>query len=376
MADQLEDTAPGGRDDVMPLLGIDHVEFYVGNARQAAYYYSKAFGFHITAYAGPETRVRDRASYVCEQSEARYVFTGAMGPESEIARHAHEHGDGVKDVALRVPDATYAYGYATEQGAVGVLEPTILEDDHGKVVRATIKAYGDTVHSFVERENYSGVFLPGYRAEQPLADDGPDVGIQLVDHVVCNVELGKMDELVDFYRRILGFDQLVHFRDDQISSDYSALMSKVMWDGNGRVKFPINEPAEGKKKSQIDEYLEFYRGPGVQQIAMATNDIVAAVDALRARGMKFIRVPETYYRQVRAQVGEIDESWDDIERLNILADRDEEGYLLQIFTKNVEDRPTVFYELIERRGSRGFGVNNFKELFLAIERDQEERGNL
>jgi 4-hydroxyphenylpyruvate dioxygenase len=244
------------------------------------------------------------------------------------------------------------------------------------VVRATIKAYGDTVHSFVERENYSGVFLPGYRAEQPLADDGPDVGIQLVDHVVCNVELGKMDELVDFYRRILGFDQLVHFRDDQISSDYSALMSKVMWDGNGRVKFPINEPAEGKKKSQIDEYLEFYRGPGVQHIAMATNDIVAAVDALRARGMKFIRVPETYYRQVRAQVGEIDESWDDVERLNILADRDEEGYLLQIFTKNVEDRPTVFYELIERRGSRGFGVNNFKELFLAIERDQEERGNL
>ena len=376
MADQLEDTARGGRDDVMPLLGIDHVEFYVGNARQAAYYYSKAFGFHITAYAGPETRVRDRASYVCEQSEARYVFTGAMGPESEIARHAHEHGDGVKDVALRVPDATYAYGYATEQGAVGVLEPTVLEDDHGKVVRATIKAYGDTVHSFVERENYSGVFLPGYRAEQPLADDGPDVGIQLVDHVVCNVELGKMDELVDFYRRILGFDQLVHFRDDQISSDYSALMSKVMWDGNGRVKFPINEPAEGKKKSQIDEYLEFYRGPGVQHIAMATNDIVAAVDALRARGMKFIRVPETYYRQVRAQVGEIDESWDDVERLNILADRDEEGYLLQIFTKNVEDRPTVFYELIERRGSRGFGVNNFKELFLAIEREQEERGNL
>jgi 4-hydroxyphenylpyruvate dioxygenase len=376
MADQLEETAPVGRDDVMPLLGIDHVEYYVGNARQAAYYYSKAFGFHITAYAGPETRVRDRASYVCEQNEARYVFTGAMGPESEIARHAHEHGDGVKDVALRVPDATYAYGYATEQGAVGVLEPTVLEDDHGKVVRATIKAYGDTVHSFVERENYSGVFLPGYRAEQLLPDDGPDVGIQLVDHVVCNVELGKMDELVDFYRRILGFDQLVHFRDDQISSDYSALMSKVMWDGNGRVKFPINEPAEGKKKSQIDEYLEFYRGPGVQHIAMATNDIVATVDALRTRGMKFIRVPETYYRQVRAQVGEIAESWEDVERLNILADRDEEGYLLQIFTKNVEDRPTVFYELIERRGSRGFGVNNFKELFLAIEREQEERGNL
>jgi 4-hydroxyphenylpyruvate dioxygenase len=275
-----------------------------------------------------------------------------------------------------VPDATYAFEYATKQGATAVLEPTVLEDDHCKVVHSAIAAYGDTVHSFVERENYSGPFLPGYRAEDPLPDDGPAVGIQLIDHVVCNVELGKMNELVDFYARILGFDQLVHFRDDQISSDYSALMSKVMWDGNGRVKFPINEPAEGKRKSQIDEYLEFYRGPGVQHIAMATNDIVTTVDALRQRGMKFIRVPDTYYRAVRQAVGDIEESWEDVERLNILADRDEEGYLLQIFTKNVQDRPTVFYELIERRGSRGFGVNNFKELFLAIEREQEERGNL
>ena len=376
MTDQLETTNSQQRDDVMPLLGVDHVEYYVGNARQAAYYYSTAFGFHITAYSGPETGVRDRASYVIEQNDARYVFTGAMGPESDIAKHAFEHGDGVKDVALRVPNAEYAFDYATKQGAVGVVQPTVVEDDHGKIVRATIEAYGDTVHSFVERENYSGVFLPGYRAEEALPDDGPEVGIQLVDHIVCNVELGKMNELVEFYRRILGFDQLVHFRDDQISSDYSALMSKVVWDGNGRIKFPINEPAEGKKKSQIDEYLEFYRGPGVQHIAMATNDIIKTVDALGRRGMKFIRVPDTYYRSVREQVGDIDESWDDVERLNILADRDEEGYLLQIFTKNVQDRPTVFYEIIERRGSKGFGVNNFKELFLAIEREQAERGNL
>ncbi len=375
MAQQLESGAPQ-HEDVMPLLGIDHVEFYVGNARQAAFYYSKAFGFHITAYSGPETKVRDRASYVLEQGEARYVFTGAMGPESPISKHVFDHGDGAKDVALRVPDATYAYEYATKQGATGVLEPTVLEDEHGKVVHAAIHAYGDTVHSFIERENYSGPFLPGYRTEEPLPDDGPPVGIQLIDHVVCNVELGKMNELVEFYANILGFDQLVHFRDDQISSEYSALMSKVMWDGNGRVKFPINEPAEGKRKSQIDEYLEFYRGPGVQHIAMATNDIIQTVDALRQRGVRFIRVPDTYYPSIRKQVGQIEESWDDVERLNILADRDEEGYLLQIFTKNVQDRPTVFYELIERRGSRGFGVNNFKELFLAIEREQEERGNL
>jgi 4-hydroxyphenylpyruvate dioxygenase len=363
-------------DDVMPLLGIDHVEYYVGNARQAAFFYSKAFGFHVTAYAGPETKVRDRASYVLDQNEARYVFTGAMGPDSPIAQHVLAHGDGVKDVAFRVPDATHAYEYATKQGAPGVMEPTVFDDENGKVVRSTIKAYGDTVHSFIERENYSGVFLPGYRAEEPLPDDGPEVGINLIDHIVCNVELGKMNEWAQFYARVLGFDQLVHFRDDQISSEYTALMSKVMWDGNGRVKLPINEPAPGKKKSQIDEYLEFYRGPGVQHIAMATDDIVTAVDALRRRGVKFIRVPQTYYDQVQEKVGEIDEEWDDIERLNILADRDEEGYLLQIFTKNVQDRPTVFYEVIERRGSRGFGLGNFKELFMAIEREQEERGNL
>jgi 4-hydroxyphenylpyruvate dioxygenase len=375
MAQQAE-TTPSQHEDFLPLLGIDHVEFYVGNARQAAYYYSHAFGFHVTAYAGPETKVRDRASYVLEQGEARYVFTGAMGPEGLIADHVFKHGDGAKDVAFQVPDATDAWGQTTTRGAVSALEPSVFEDEHGKVVRSAIHAYGDTIHSFVERENYSGPFLPGYRAEPAVVDEGPEVGIKLIDHVVCNVELGQMNEWANFYAQIMGFNQLVHFRDDQISSDYTALMSKVMWDGVGRVKLPINEPAPSKKKSQIDEYLEFYRGPGVQHVAMLTDDIVKTVDALRRRGARFIRVPATYYKAARERVGTISEEWSDIERLNILADRDEEGYLLQIFTRNVQDRPTVFYEIIERRGSRGFGLGNFKELFLAIEREQEERGNL
>ena len=363
-------------EDFMPLMGIDHVEYYVGNARQAAYFYSKAFGFKVSAYAGPETKVRDRASWVCESGEARYVFTGAMGPESFIAKHAFEHGDGVRDVALRVPDAADAYDQATKRGAEGVLEPTVSEDEHGKVVRASIKAYGDTLHSFIERENYSGPFLPGYRAEEPIPDDGPPVGIKAIDHVVCNVELGKMNEMVDYYSRILGFGQLVHFRDDQISSEYTALMSKVMWDGNGRVKFPINEPAPGKKKSQIEEYLDFYRAPGVQHIAMATDDVISAVSALRQRGVKFTRVPQTYYESLWDRIDKVEEDHRAIEELGVLADQDEEGYLLQIFTKIVQDRPTVFYEVIERHGSKGFGLGNFKELFLAIEREQEERGNL
>ena len=363
-------------EDEMPLMGVDHVEYYVGNARQAAFYYSKAFGFRTTAYAGPETKVRDRASYVLEQGEARLVFTGAMTPEGPIAEHVLAHGDGVKDVAFRVPDATHAFEFATGHGATGVLEPEVLEDEHGKIVRSAIAAYGDTVHSFIERENYSGHYFPGYRTEEALPDEGPQVGIELVDHIVCNVELGKMNEWAEFYNRVLGFDQLVHFRDDQISSEYTALMSKVMWDGVGRVKLPINEPAPGKKKSQIDEYLEFYRGPGVQHIAMLSKDIIKTVSALRLRGVKFIRVPETYYEAMRDRIGTIGESLEEVERLNILADRDEEGYLLQIFTKNVQDRPTMFYEIIDRHGSRGFGLGNFKELFLAIEREQEERGNL
>jgi 4-hydroxyphenylpyruvate dioxygenase len=364
------------REDFLPLMGIDHVEYYVGNARQAAFYYSKAFGFRVTAYAGPETKVRDRSSWVCEQGDARYVFTGGMGPESDIVKHVYNHGDGVRDVALRVPDAAHAYEEATKRGAEGAMEPQVFEDEDGKVVRAAIKAYGDTLHSFIERENYSGPFLPGYRAEEPIPDDGPEVGIQAIDHVVCNVALGDMNKMVEYYANILGFSQLVHFRDDQISTDYTALMSKVMWDGKGRVKFPINEPAEGKKKSQIEEYLEFYRGPGVQHIAMVTDDIISTVDALRSRGVKFIRVPATYYEALRGRIGEIEQPIEDIERLGILADRDEEGYLLQIFTKIQQDRPTVFYELIERHGSQGFGLGNFKELFVAIEREQEERGNL
>jgi len=363
-------------EDFMPLMGIDHVEYYVGNARQAAYFYTKAFGFRVTAYAGPETKVRDRASWVCESGEARYVFTGAMGPESFIAKHAFEHGDGVRDVALRVPDAADAYEQAIKRGAEGALEPTVLEDEHGKVVRASIEAYGDTLHSFIERENYSGPFLPGYRAEEPIPDDGPPVGIRAIDHIVCNVELGKMNEMVEYYSRILGFGQLVHFRDDQISSEFTALMSKVMWDGNGRVKFPINEPAPGKKKSQIEEYLDFYRAPGVQHIAMATDDVIQSVSALRARGVRFTRVPQTYYEALWDRIDKVQEDHRAIEERGILADQDEEGYLLQIFTKIVQDRPTVFYEVIERHGSKGFGLGNFKELFLAIEREQEERGNL
>jgi 4-hydroxyphenylpyruvate dioxygenase len=376
LGEQTSEVTAVANEDFLPLQGIDHVEYYVGNARQAAYYYSKALGFKVTAYAGPETKVRDRASWVCEQGDARYVFTGGMGPESDIVRHAFEHGDGVKDVALRVPDASQAWEETTKRGAVSALEPTILEDENGKVVRSAIKAYGDTIHSFIERENYSGPFLPGYRAEDAYPDDGPPVGINAIDHVVANVELGKMNEMVDYYARIMGFAQLVHFRDDQISTEYTALMSKVMWDGVGRIKFPINEPAEGKKKSQIEEYLDYYRSPGVQHIAMVTEDIVSTVDALRQRGVKFIRVPATYYEALRERVGEIEEDYSDLERLGVLADRDDEGYLLQIFTKIQQDRPTVFYEVIERHGSKGFGLGNFKELFVAIEREQEERGNL
>ncbi len=375
-ADIDNETQNQQQEDFLPLLGIDHIEFYVGNARQAAYYYAKAFGFDVTAYAGPETKVPDRASWLCEQNDVRYVFTGGMGPDSDITRHAYEHGDGVKDVALRVPDAADAWEQTTKRGAESAMEPTVFEDEHGKVVRSAIKAYGETIHSFVERENYSGHFLPGFRKEDGYPTVGPSVGIQMVDHVVANVELGKMNEMVEFYARILGFSQLMHFRDDQISTEYTALMSKVMWDGKGRVKFPINEPAEGKKKSQIEEYLDFYRSAGVQHIAMATDDIVKSVDALRARGVRFIRVPATYYQDLQERVGEIEEDYSDLERLGILADRDEEGYLLQIFTKIQQDRPTVFFELIERHGSRGFGLGNFKELFVAIEREQAERGNL
>jgi 4-hydroxyphenylpyruvate dioxygenase len=363
--------------DFMPLVGWDHIELWVGNAKQSAYFYEHAFGFRPAAYAGPETGVRDRASYVLEQGDIRLVLTSAQRPDHEVARHAHAHGDGVKDAAFEVTDATDAYRQALQRGARGVDEPHWVEDEHGRVELASIATYGETVHSFVSRGDYEGVYLPGYRAldtgnGQPL----PGIGLQLVDHVVGNVELGRMEHWVEFYERCLGFTELIHFTDEAITTEYSALMSKVMTGGGGRFKLPINEPAEGKRKSQIEEYLEFYGGPGVQHIALATEDIVATVDALRERGVRFLDTPEAYYEDVGDRVGEIGEDWSDLRRLRILADRDDEGYLLQIFTKPAQDRPTLFFEVIERHGAVGFGEGNFKALFEAIEREQALRGNL
>jgi 4-hydroxyphenylpyruvate dioxygenase len=363
--------------DFMPLLGWDHLELWVGNAKQSAYFYERALGFHPTAYAGPETGVRDRASYVLEQGDARFVVTSALRPDHEIARHAHLHGDGVKYVSFRVPDATEAYRQALQRGARGVDEPRWVEDEHGRVELASIATYGETIHNFVNREEYSGAYLPGYRAvesENGQVDVG--VGLKLIDHVVGNVELGRMNHWVEFYERCLGFRELTHFTDEAISTEYSALMSKVMMGGDGRFKLPINEPAEGKRKSQIEEYLEFYGGPGVQHIAFATDDIVNTVESLRERGIRFLNTPDSYYEDVEERVGEIDEEWSSLRRLKILADRDDEGYLLQIFTKTAQDRPTLFFEVIERHGAVGFGEGNFKALFEAIEREQALRGNL
>ncbi|GIU94005.1 MAG: 4-hydroxyphenylpyruvate dioxygenase [Gaiellaceae bacterium] len=362
--------------DFMPLDGWDHLELWVGNAKQAAYYYEHAFGFIRTAYSGPETGVRDRASYVLEQGDIRLVLTSGLRGDSEICRFAAAHGDGVRDVALTVPDATHAYRQAVQRGARGVVEPHWVEDEHGRVELATIATYGDTVHTFVNRSEYAGPYLPGY---EPLTEgEGPHrgAGLTTIDHVVGNVELGRMDEWVSFYERVLGFSQLRHFSDEEISTEYSALMSKVMTDGQGRIKFPINEPAEGKRKSQIEEYLEYYGGPGVQHVALQTDDIVRTVAWLREHGVLFIATPETYYDVVRERVGEIEEDWDDLRSMGVLVDRDEEGYLLQLFTRIVQDRPTLFFEVIERHGSRGFGLGNFKALFEAIEREQALRGNL
>jgi 4-hydroxyphenylpyruvate dioxygenase len=363
--------------DFMPLLGWDHVELWVGNAKQSAYFYEHAFGFQPVAYSGPETGVRDRASYVLEQGDARFVVTSALRQDHEIARHAHVHGDGVKDVAFRVPDATEAYRQALQRGARGVDEPRWVEDEHGRVELASIGTYGETIHTFVNREDYAGPYLPGYRATE--SGDGQvalGVGLKLIDHVVGNVELGRMNHWVEFYERCLGFRELTHFTDEAISTEYSALMSKVMMGGDGRFKLPINEPAEGKRKSQIEEYLEFYGGPGVQHIAFATDDIVSTVESLRDRGIRFLNTPDSYYEDVGERVGEIDEDWSALRRLKILADRDDEGYLLQIFTKTAQDRPTLFFEVIERHGAVGFGEGNFKALFEAIEREQALRGNL
>src|SRR5687768_5127807 len=361
----------------MPIDGWDHLELYVGNAKQAAYFYESAFGFTRTAYAGPETGVRDRASYVLEQGDIRLVLTSGLRGDSEITRFACAHGDGVKDTALTVPDAAEAYRQAVQRGARGVVEPHWVEDDFGRVELATIATYGENVHTFVGRKEYAGPYLPGYR-EVVTTNGQPvtGVGLRTIDHVVGNVELGRMDYWVEFYERTMGFTNILHFGDEQIHTDYSALMSKVMADGDGKIKFPINEPAEGKRKSQIEEYLDYYGSPGVQHVALASEHIVETVEALQDRGLMFLRTPDTYYEDLEDRVGEIDADYDDLKRLGILADRDEDGYLLQIFTKTAQDRPTLFFEVIERHGSRGFGEGNFRALFEAIEREQALRGNL
>ena len=362
--------------DFMPIDGWDHLEIWVGNAKQAAFFYETAYGFTRTAYAGPETGVRDRASYVLEQGEIRFVLTSGLRSDSEICKWAATKGDSVRDVSLAVPDATNAYRQAVQRGARGVVEPHWVDDDQGRVELSAIATYGDNIHTFVNRSEYSGPYLPGYVSVSPNGAPGGGVGLISVDHVVGNVELGRMDEWVDFYARVLGFTQLTHFSDEDISTEYSALMSKVMTDGAGKIKFPINEPAEGKRKSQIEEYLEFHGGPGVQHVAMQSEDIVKTVAALREHGVLFIATPDAYYDIVEERVGEIEENWDDLRSMGILADRDEEGYLLQLFTKIVQDRPTLFFEVIERHGARGFGIGNFKSLFEAIEREQALRGNL
>jgi 4-hydroxyphenylpyruvate dioxygenase len=361
--------------DTFPINGTDFVEFFVGNAKQAAQYYRSAFGYELVAYRGPETGTRDRASYLLRQNKVRLVLTSALAPDHPITEHVTRHGDGVRDIALWVDDARRAFALAVERGARPAAEPAVLRDENGEVVIAAIHTYGDTIHSLVERGNYRGEFLPGFRPVETRYHP-PPVGLLHVDHCVGNVELGRMNTWVKFYEDVMGFRNLISFDDKDISTEYSSLMSKVVASGNERIKFPINEPAQGKKKSQIDEYLEFYRGPGVQHLAIATNDIVETVTALRDRGVEFLRVPSTYYDTVLARVGKIDEDLEPLRELGILVDRDDEGYLLQIFTKPVEDRPTLFYEIIQRKGARSFGKGNFKALFEAIEREQAARGNL
>ncbi len=361
--------------DQMPLEGWDHLELWVGNAKQAAHYYEHALGFVPVAYAGPETGVRDRVSYVLEQNDVRLVLSSGLRSDSEICRFACKHGDGVKDIAFLVPDAEDAYRTTTERGARGVREPEWLEDEFGRVQLAAIATYGETIHTFVNRSEYTGPYLPGYVSMQPNGRAG-GVGLLAIDHVVGNVELGKMDEWVGFYERTMGFTNIIHFGDEQIHTDYSALMSKVMADGAGKIKLPINEPAEGKRKSQIEEYLDFFEGPGVQHVAFQAENVISTVEALTERGIRFLNTPDAYYEDVAERVGDIDEDWSDLRRLKILADRDEDGYLLQIFTKTAQDRPTLFFEVIERHGARGFGEGNFKALFEAIEREQAARGNL
>ncbi len=361
--------------DFLPLQGTDYVEFYVGNAKQAAHFYKTAFGFQSVAYSGPETGNRDTVSYVIRQNKLSFMFTTALRPGHPVAAHVHLHGDGVKVLALRVDDATDAWKATTTRGGKSYLEPTTLFDKWGEVSLSGIHTYGETVHLFIERKNYRGAFMPGFR-EWKSSYNPPDTGLLYVDHCVGNVGWHQMNPWVGFYEKVMGFRNILSFDDKDISTEYSALMSKVMSNGNGFVKFPINEPAEGKKKSQVEEYLEFYKGEGVQHVALATADIVATVTQLRDRGVEFLRVPSSYYRDLLHRVGTIDEDLAPLEELGILVDRDDEGYLLQIFTKPIEDRPTVFFEIIQRKGAQSFGKGNFKALFEAIEREQSARGNL
>jgi 4-hydroxyphenylpyruvate dioxygenase len=361
--------------DTFPINGTDFVEFYVGNAKQASHYYRTAFGFQLVGYRGPETGNRDCASYLLQQNKVRLILTSALTPEHPAAEHVALHGDGVRDIALWVDDARQAFDIAIERGARPAQKPTVLRDEAGEVVIAGIHTYGDTIHSLVERRKYTGLFVPGFQAVNPRYSP-PPVGLQYVDHCVGNVELGAMNTWVNFYQDVMGFRNLISFDDKDISTEYSSLMSKVVASGNDRIKFPINEPAKGRKKSQIDEYLDFYRGPGVQHLAIATDNIVETVTALRDRGVDFLQVPKTYYDSVLDRVGHIDEDLAPLKELGILVDRDDEGYLLQIFSKPVQDRPTLFYEIIQRKGAKSFGKGNFKALFEAIEREQAARGNL
>ncbi len=367
--------AGAGNKDFLPLYGTDYIEFYVGNAKQAAHYYKTAFGFQSLAYAGPETGSKDKVSYVLRQQKITLVLTTALRPDSEIANHVHRHGDGVKVLALRVADAADAWRQTTARGAQSFLEPATHKDDQGAVTLSGIHTYGDTVHLFVEREQYSGVFLPGFVKWEPEYRPS-ESGLLHVDHCVGNVGWNGMNTWVGFYENVMGFRNILSFDDNDISTEYSALMSKVMSNGNGYVKFPINEPAEGKKKSQVEEYLDYYGGEGVQHIAVATKDIISTVRQLQRRGVEFLKVPHAYYDELKKRVGAIDEDIDALAELGILVDRDEEGYLLQIFTKPVEDRPTLFFEIIQRKGAQSFGKGNFKALFEAIEREQALRGNL
>jgi 4-hydroxyphenylpyruvate dioxygenase len=372
--------------DVFPVKGVDYLQFLVGNAKQAAHFYSSAFGMTCVAYRGPEQGYRDHAEYVLVSGSARFLITGAVHAGAPGAEHVTKHSDGIYDIALEVPDVDAAYLHAINAGARGVTEPHDLKDEHGTVRIAAIATYGDTIHSLIDRSGYDGPFLPGFVSRGPIVDRSaaieagvqPKRYFQAVDHVVGNVELGKMDEWVEFYGRVMGFTNMAEFIGDDIATDYSALMSKVVADGGRKVKFPLNEPAVSKRKSQIDEYLEFYNGPGAQHIAVATNDIIASVDAMRAAGVEFLNTPDSYYDdpELRARIGEVRAPIDELKKRGILVDRDEDGYLLQIFTSPVQDRPTVFFELIERHGSLGFGKGNFKALFEAIEREQERRGNL